>query len=390
MCRSWMDFFRLSQKNALGCYLSAGKLCIIGIEKTSEGWRVAAAEDVPMGDADGISIAAEKVAAFCGKTGWPPANIGWMAAEEEAYLIQKEFPAMSEEELQEAVRWEMIGQSPFGEETVQAYCQAIGQDNSYWLGYMRARAADEIGKACRENALPLERIAVPQEDWLPAREEIGVDWMGTFLPVADSAEIREWEEDELYALEAALLAVHAGAGLNFLKKELPDAWNWRRLAAAAAIFTGIALSGFGIAAGWEVHAAEAERMEAEQQRKNLAQAASQKKEIEDLQRDVALREDKLTALTKERTSWYSVLVHFGANTVDGVWLEDVSLQDCAARNILHLKGRAINYAALTAFLARLEHDDFFAGTPVLESSSMAADDHELEFSLAVSLQGVAE
>ena len=88
--------------------------------------------------------------------------------------------------------------------------------------------------------------------------------------------------------------------------------------------------------------------------------------LERIQQETAGKEKKLRDLSARNIPWYSVLVHLGARTVNGVWLERLELE---GRDKLRIEGRAVSYEAVADFVKMFEADrDFFPQVPVLESS----------------------
>jgi Tfp pilus assembly protein PilN len=95
--------------------------------------------------------------------------------------------------------------------------------------------------------------------------------------------------------------------------------------------------------------------------------------------DITARETKLVDITKQRASWYSLLVHLGTKTMPGVWLDGAAFH---ANGRLQLSGKAVDYDALAQFLSLLEQDKEIAGMkPGLERSALSQDGQLTSFAV---------
>jgi len=79
------------------------------------------------------------------------------------------------------------------------------------------------------------------------------------------------------------------------------------------------------------------------------------------QQQLDAKNNILTVLTKERKSSYAVVTHLATITPQQVWLTEVS---SAEKRLIRIKGQAVTYPDLAAFLGKIEQDDML-GDPVL-------------------------
>ena len=91
----------------------------------------------------------------------------------------------------------------------------------------------------------------------------------------------------------------------------------------------------------------------------------------------------LTNLTRERQSWHAVLAHIGALTPSKVWLTEM---EGGNKNIV-LKGAAVSYPDVAAFLEKLMSDTFFA-EPVLIRTEKDEELDVTRFELTVKIKGM--
>ena len=128
---------------------------------------------------------------------------------------------------------------------------------------------------------------------------------------------------------------------------------------------------------------------AEQQRNELAMLAAQQQEMQSLTTmaaGIAKREEKMQILNRQGLPWYSLLVHLGTNTTQGVSL--VGVNAGAEENRLHLEGQALNYDCLAEFVGQCEADTAFLAKGVtLENSAVVQgsgnEPDKVKFSVSV-------
>lgn len=118
-------------------------------------------------------------------------------------------------------------------------------------------------------------------------------------------------------------------------------------------------------------------MDTEQQEMNKLEAWKE---------DIIRREQQLQILSRQRVSWYSLLVHLGTDTTQGVIVTNISLSDDGRQ--LNLAGQAVSYECLTEFMSRCEEDgEYFVGGVTLENSTIVRgrenEPDRVNFSLAV-------
>ena len=105
--------------------------------------------------------------------------------------------------------------------------------------------------------------------------------------------------------------------------------------------------------------------------------------LNNIEEKTKAKEKILTELSANSVSCYSLLLHLGVTTTEGVWLDKLEL---ANADRLHLAGRAVSYAALAEFLKNLEQDrDFFQNGAILENTESVDHGEGLTFSLSLNL-----
>jgi Tfp pilus assembly protein PilN len=165
-------------------------------------------------------------------------------------------------------------------------------------------------------------------------------------------------------------------------------WKWP---AVAAIVAGVVLFLSGIVIGWDfwmLYVARQENWSAKQELTRLTSEQNKMKMFEHIRQETAGEEKHLQELSVKNIPWYSVLVHFGSRTVEGVWLERLEFE---GRDKLHVAGRAVSYEAVADFVKTFEEDrDFFPQGAVLESSEEAEKENpqseeRISFQLSINL-----
>ena len=99
---------------------------------------------------------------------------------------------------------------------------------------------------------------------------------------------------------------------------------------------------------------------------------------------VQAREKILLQLSASRYSWHGAMSHLGAFMPRQVWLTEIG---SAQKGVVLLKGNAISYAELVAFLGKLEQDRFF-----VESTLLKAEQNErsplTQFEITAKIRGL--
>lgn len=97
----------------------------------------------------------------------------------------------------------------------------------------------------------------------------------------------------------------------------------------------------------------------------------------------------LVTLTQERKSWHSIMTHIGVLTTPNVWLTEVGLVE---KNSLKIKGMAVSYPDLAGFIKKLEQDELFVDTVLLNAEKFNADKNQTtgvaSFELSVKIKGM--
>ena len=355
-----------------------GSVCLVELF-AEDGWRVGDRFLLPADESvEDISWQAERIAAKIAAEGLQHIPVVLTAAENEVkgYLISVP-PAMEAAEQQEAAYWELdarLGELGLDLEEYRVVCCSLQQSSMLWTAAVRQSYIDSMKQAFEQAGLPLvEIMAVPS-----AEAELRYD-------AGESGKIHVWgwdiacevlpEQVPIQEMAKALRGAvsflentqekRLGEGLLHGKRWKND-WNWPRM---AGILAGVAVFGMSSMIGWdswEYYAARHENWSAKQELARMAPQQDKMRMLERIQEETAGKEKKLQELSSRNIPWYSVLIHFGARTVDGVWLEHLELE---GRDKLHIVGRAVSYEALADFVKTFETDrDFFPQAPVLESS----------------------
>ena len=128
---------------------------------------------------------------------------------------------------------------------------------------------------------------------------------------------------------------------------------------------------------------------AEQQEHELALLSAEVQEMHALTAQtgrIADREKKIQAFSSQGMPWYSLLVHLGTNTAQGVLLTGINVS--ADGHKLYLEGQAVSYDCLAEFIGQFEADKlFFAQGVTLENSEVLKgrgnEPDKVQFSLSI-------
>jgi len=122
------------------------------------------------------------------------------------------------------------------------------------------------------------------------------------------------------------------------------------------------------------HYKQAQTLAREQKQELLALNADQQEMIlmDNKLKAIADREELLQQLTRYGAPWYSLLVHLGTNTVEGVYLTKVYASSDGQQ--LNLEGQAVTYDALAEYMGQLEADrEFFSQGIRLDNSVLVKE-----------------
>ena len=126
-----------------------------------------------------------------------------------------------------------------------------------------------------------------------------------------------------------------------------------------------------------------------QQQDALAQRSSEQQEMQTMMAISGVindREQKIQALNGQGRPWYSLLVHLGVNTTQGVLLTAINVSNDEQQ--FYLEGQAVNYDCLAEFIRQCEADkNCFPHGVTLQESTMVkgrrGEPDTVKFSVAV-------
>lgn len=153
--------------------------------------------------------------------------------------------------------------------------------------------------------------------------------------------------------------------INLLPPEQrPPRWRYGRLLSLPVLLVLLIIAGiYGYREYryWELEqqlAATRSRYEA------LAASEQQMRIAQTRQAAVQAREKILLELSGGRNSWHGAMIHLGGFMPRKVWLTEIG---SAQKGVLQLKGNALTYPELMAFLAKLEQDKLFTESTLLKA-----------------------
>ena len=309
---------------------------------------------------------AEKVSVLCSTRDWQTSATAMCLNQNDVIVDFDDFSNIPPNEIPNAVRYQIAAAGNFDIDNF--YCAYVELDGRVWSEGIAKSDVEAWRAAWRKNELePVVITALPDE--FDRLEGIAVS----------DIELTNGLTNAIGVARIAAMQLQP----NFLSNEIKQltGWDFRKLAAAVAACTLIGLSTmFGI----------------DRRNYNLAvdELIVEKNQLDDLDRDQRLknfierdleeldaRNQLLAALSKEVFPWRSVLIHFGAFHVDGVWINELK---GAADKSIELHGEAIGYEAMSQFITTLESDrDFFKHEPKIVSSQSARGGKTVEFIIRI-------
>lgn len=298
------------------------------------------------------------------KKGWQKASLLYVVPEEEVigYLFNLP-PGLNEAQQQEAAFWELddkLAARGLNADSFACQCEsvpAVADSSSCTIVGVRRDYLQELKLAFDAAELKLDDVIAAWDD--------------------NSGELRGQKAVQEYL---------TGKRKGFFQRQKYQP-AWRRIIACWLLGMLLLLGGW---IGFDVFQYEQAKHMADLQAAELDRQSPEARQMEMANskiRKIEVREQLLHELQAGNTSWYSILVHFGARTTEGVFITRLNKDDDGRR--LHLEGRAANYAVLAEFVHNLEQDkDFFTQGVNLESSEAVtgekAEVGQVRFSLWIS------
>ena len=367
--------FRIIHHHSIGVHVDAGGIFVVLLKRADEQWYLSGMDELhlPAGDYEEEAVAAaDMLRMHCARNGWPVDLLSVCLSGRGIFMEKIELPSLDDAAVPEAVHWEVEGRDVFGERDFRTVFMKCGEDgHTYWVAAMERAEAEIWESTWKEHDLVLSQLTV-----MPPVQE-SLRWDRGSLTLADAEVLLEEGsyENASSGFVAALYAAMLGAGLlggqtrmSFSRQCETDHWNWRVLCLTVACSAALCL---GIAAGWDfwqLHAARGSLESVQQECMLLGKEQEEKERIENCMQEAERRNSVLAALSRERLPWYSMLVHFGCMTVEGVYIKEITL---SGQNVLDIEGEAVTFDALSDFLKKFEEDkEFFPEGPVLKTSSV--------------------
>ncbi len=173
--------------------------------------------------------------------------------------------------------------------------------------------------------------------------------------------------------------------INLLPPEQrPPKWHYGRLLlfpVAIVLLVIVALFGYG---EYRYCQLEQQYAEVRSRYEALTGAEQQMKIAQTRLAAVQVREKILLQLSNNRYSWHGTMAHLGGFMPRRVWLSEIG---SAQKGVLQLKGSALSYPDLVAFLAKMEQDKV-----VIEPTLLKAEQTErnpmTQFEISTKVRGL--
>ncbi|SFT52375.1 Tfp pilus assembly protein PilN [Selenomonas sp. GACV-9] len=358
-----------------------GSICLLRVER-GEPWLVTDAVLLPAEPLE-LSEQAERISARLAREGWEDIpRVLW--ADEEQVLVRliKIPPDMKPKEQFEAAYWEFesqLGNEGLAIEDFQVACMDLNEQQEVWMAAVSHEYIAQAEAAFSQAEIPLAELVTG--DPLTSQVEFdpsdggGLIIGDTRLGYGQSA--AGLPVDALGgALRAALIF---GQGIEQAAKRAlwllePDSrvdrWDYQHLAMIMLAVVFSVASMLLAWDGWQLYQAQQHAVQSRQELQSLLPVQQKMQGEEKIRAGLEQKEQCLQSLSQTRFPWYSLLVHLGTMTVDGVWLDGLELQE---QDEIRIEGQAVSYDAIADFVQAFEKDkDFFSAGPVLESSGSAA------------------
>lgn len=365
------EFFQTKQANRLGIYVSGDKLWLTQLERQAVGWQITDLCQCHLlaGTAQNAwQDIAEQVKMLCLKENLSTENATFCIHAEQIFSYQKTFPAIGRQEMREAVHWDLDANVPYAENTY--WFDFYQQESAVLLAALPKETGQNIIQAFHNAGVCLCHLSMEMAVDAIRPVTDGLCWCDQDFFFGPRIQKSIWTEAAYQSfMTAAASLTPADCHINFIPDSNPQKqWNWRRLSAAVFLLTAGVMSVLYGIPRWQLYQLNQTLAE------EMQQIALLKTQKETMDRLTALQEEKdtavqrLSALSAERISPYSILVQLGLVNVDGVWLSAIEMND---DRLLQLKGTAESYAFLVQYMHNLETEAaLFPAKPTLVFSGM--------------------
>lgn len=362
--------FSLPFQKVVGISLEESTLHLVCLEKEATLWQKKNTIKIPLPmHQTEYALWQEASAAIkvsLAKLGLENSRIALCLPDDDGFFYTKEFPPLSNKELSNAVRLDLLASLP-PTQAEAAYCMdfqplASGDVLLAALSYDKAKM---IQQAFLDVGLNLFSLCILTPTILENGAAFAVENIlstDESLPPEDKA------------------AFFAAAGLLSTKKIcvnlLPTALRPGVLAVGRISAVLFALFFFCLAAiygqnMYQLHDLKKEQ-EAIAKEMLLLTAEKQRMDYETTEAySISKKEQLLLTLSKDALACRSLLVHFGTRTVEGAWIRTLRVVD---KKTVEIEGAAISYDALAKFVRSLEMDTgIFQKAPLLKKSERRQD-----------------
>lgn len=172
--------------------------------------------------------------------------------------------------------------------------------------------------------------------------------------------------------------------INLLPPEQrPPRWHYGRLLLLPVFIMLLviaALFGYGEYRYWDLNQ---QYMETRSRYEALTGAEQQMRIAQTRLAAVQAREKILLQLSSNRYSWHGTMAHLGGFMPRRVWLTEMG---SAQKGVLQMKGSAISYPDLVAFLAQMEQDKTFV-EPTLLKAEQTERNPLTQFEISTKVRG---
>lgn len=162
-------------------------------------------------------------------------------------------------------------------------------------------------------------------------------------------------------------------------------WQLRRIIAGISLLSLLFCLGWYGCGAFRIWKCERQLTELRAQHELLRPTEEKMQEAtKKLQAITAKNNTLVNVLTKDRKSWYSIIIYFGAIMPPHVWLNELAAAD---KDTIRVSGMALRYPDIANLLEKMEHDDMFAD-PVLVKAEYDPAVAATKFEISVRLKGL--
>ena len=376
-----IDSFKKVFDRAIGVYFNDDKIFCVNVEFVDNStWKIIDTAEISIFENEELTenlndieeLIAKKVFDLRIDRNWTSKAVALCLNDDRVITEIEDLSNVPKDRLSDAVKNLIAAIGNF--EPNNFYSSYIENFSNVWLEGISKIDADKWINAFEKNNLSLLALTA-----IPVDNEF-VDVKKIDLTNADKDFLERGGMKAIFAVKSLIYQTTPNFFIN--KTKDLNGWNFSKIAALIGIFTISILLCVTAFDCWTYYQAKSKYDIELEALKKYEKDIRLRKVIENDQAEFKNKQKILSTLTENKLAWRSLLIHLGTIKTQGVWLREIHTSD--DRNI-EIKGEAVNYEKMSAFVTSLENDTEILNSSVeLKNSTTKNDSNLVQFEIMLS------